>query len=861
MNSKLNRGEIIYYLPVIGAISLIFRAIIPFQLYFFAVSTTVFLLHYLYKSGIKIFFSTLTNGIKQAKILFFIAIIYLLVLILSFSKNPLIYKELFRVVSVLLIYFQFYILVTQRGVSFLINIFINTYLIYISVFFIVLLLQIAASHKFTAILLDYDFNMIALYLLLAIIIILNRTVSTQEKVKTIFLNIILFLFSLLIILTSSRRGVIILSVSIIVYIYISKTKYNKYFKNIRIYLLLFLSTLLLSVYVLTDSNIKYYAFHKIQQEAVKLQFISISNRLSSILNIDNKKIRFFRVKPGYVFLRKKIEKDIKENNFTFDKLNYLAMFSKSKDKLKKYYPDIYLIPDSIYYKKSFTDIPAIYNVDFNFYKIFKPTGFTNSKLISFNQYSTDSMFIFKIKDLTQFGSFIFLLPISDSSIFNMSFKYKNQDSKIPVSLHSLNKKSINFTILKDTSIRLSDNNFNRQLSIKVIDADVSSLICQLSFSDTLVMSDVNWERKRFSKSLVYSPVKYNKDTTLRDRIIFVENKIFKSINVDSCIYVNDIYQYHDSILLTTLFSNYTGSKVLSLNTKGAEFNSQNKLGLVRKIIPAFPNTYYVISFITNIQPDSLYFYTKRYPEVNPHYLYKKELKRMIKRINNREILVKDSFYVDSSNSLQSLFIVGSKRGGDSLFIKDFTCKYYKDNNIILTSNQKKYINYIKGNQKFIKAGKNIIIRDSLANIYRMKFSGDNNLFKTRKERWLFSYKYFNKLPIKQKLFGDRLRYLLVFSDIMYINNKEKLEYDYPHNPIISAFLYSGIIGGILYLCFLMTIIYKFVIKREKLRLISVLFVISFIFAFFSGNSHFSIPVFAILSLFPFVYDKRIKIDG
>jgi hypothetical protein len=100
----------------------------------------------------------------------------------------------------------------------------------------------------------------------------------------------------------------------------------------------------------------------------------------------------------------------------------------------------------------------------------------------------------------------------------------------------------------------------------------------------------------------------------------------------------------------------------------------------------------------------------------------------------------------------------------------------------------------------------------------------------------------------EKLLGNGFVYLHDFGEHFH-SNQQRI--DYPHNPIASAFLYSGLIGGIFYLFFLGYSLFLYFKYRSILRYFIVLYLITLFFMIFSGNSHFSAPFFTILSIIPF----------
>jgi hypothetical protein len=126
----------------------------------------------------------------------------------------------------------------------------------------------------------------------------------------------------------------------------------------------------------------------------------------------------------------------------------------------------------------------------------------------------------------------------------------------------------------------------------------------------------------------------------------------------------------------------------------------------------------------------------------------------------------------------------------------------------------------------------------------------NSIGSKRIKRWIYAWKIFKNYTLSQKLIGSGFDYLNLYNKKFY-PNKDKV--DYPHNPIVSAFLYSGIIGGVVYIWFLsLSLLYYYRYKKE-IKLLFILYLVTGFFVFFSGNSHFSVPAFSMLSVVPFIY--------
>ena len=126
--------------------------------------------------------------------------------------------------------------------------------------------------------------------------------------------------------------------------------------------------------------------------------------------------------------------------------------------------------------------------------------------------------------------------------------------------------------------------------------------------------------------------------------------------------------------------------------------------------------------------------------------------------------------------------------------------------------------------------------------------GDMTFSGSRTERWRYAwYLFSNEYNWYQKLIGKGFSYL----DNYNIKFFKGTNIDYPHNPIISAFLFSGLIGGLAYIYF-MIIVFWYYIKYWKHHLFFFLcFIVIFYFTFFSANTQFSVPALSIFSIIPF----------
>ncbi len=140
----------------------------------------------------------------------------------------------------------------------------------------------------------------------------------------------------------------------------------------------------------------------------------------------------------------------------------------------------------------------------------------------------------------------------------------------------------------------------------------------------------------------------------------------------------------------------------------------------------------------------------------------------------------------------------------------------------------------------------------------------NYLSDNRTERWQYAFDLFKNYSLKERIIGNGFNYIYLFDQkfehpkLTIEDIKGKGYFDYPHNPILSAFLYSGIIGGLFNIYFVLLTIWYYWKSRKTLGLFLILYGITLFFVFFSGNTFFSVPIFIVLSIIPFIERYRIK---
>jgi hypothetical protein len=116
---------------------------------------------------------------------------------------------------------------------------------------------------------------------------------------------------------------------------------------------------------------------------------------------------------------------------------------------------------------------------------------------------------------------------------------------------------------------------------------------------------------------------------------------------------------------------------------------------------------------------------------------------------------------------------------------------------------------------------------------------------TRSIRWKYSWEYFKKLPLENKIFGDGFKYEKIIG-----SNFKESPIDHPHNVFLSALLYGGILGFFLTLCLTGYLFYLYFVRWSFMGVFSVWYLLVMFLNFTSSNSIYSSRLGVFLLLFP-----------
>ncbi len=144
-------------------------------------------------------------------------------------------------------------------------------------------------------------------------------------------------------------------------------------------------------------------------------------------------------------------------------------------------------------------------------------------------------------------------------------------------------------------------------------------------------------------------------------------------------------------------------------------------------------------------------------------------------------------------------------------------------------------------------------------VERYENSKGKTFYSPRTERWYYAKELWDtKYKWYHKVFGHGFDYLEWYGQRFYPNTKKN---DWPHNPFITVLLYSGLIGLVLYIFFMIKVVLLYLKHRKKHGILFVGFIITFFFAFFSAGDPFDPPVMGFFIMLPFFIDYIHKKDN
>lgn len=797
-----------------------------------------------------------------------------------------------------LLFFLYVFIKDQKGVKF-ISTFSIGYILLNAILAVIFFINLYTTGNWYEGLFDIgtDENFLSLTFIIGFLIVLWIS-NNYYKINYIFFqSFLLLIFVVPVIVVGSRRGVILIIVIHIILIFYSLIKSivnRKIATNYSVYLsiVFFLLAAILFILSINSSAWRLYVvdnYFNTKSESIKqlytkskLTYKSIYNETPTYNEQFNKDWRPKLFSAHGVFDKKilnneisKLNKYIEEEQFNeaFSSIKKLRYFCKSFNHFKSVVPwqyssilDKKLLNDSIL---AFENLPYYFPIPHIENDIFSNINIKNLYLTQ--DPSITNFFQFIIDDTLKIGneqisSEILLMSNSQSSIkFSIEKKYLN---KLSVSLIHINSK-INIDYIESDSL-LCNNKIQKTFYLNTdgIESGIYRFIIspEIQIKDTLTIGPVEYKRlpkidtklDLFDYSLVNNYLKsYNKRKNdykeLYVRYLTKSYKLLPEQEDSLFMYLtqyNSVFQKFRPYGYSTKILGNTESTWL-FSRKNNEMNSGAYI-----LVPTMVSGTYQLSMTVKAKKTP-YFYVKRFPEEFPHYLDNKVNRSSLIKIDSTTYQLVYNYSPISSLSGIGTFIIGFSNTsiGDMFEISQANFKIIELKDSSVSRYQYNYIKLLM--QQPVNMGNAIVdsVKNQIYLSYKDSLSIGKNIFKSRLERWKFAWFYFKQQPLNKKIFGSGFKYLKIYPLVFELPDV-KIKYDYPHNPIISAFLYSGIVGGLIYIFFLVLTFYKYWIIRRRMALLGLLYLVTFSYVFFSGNSHFSVPAFIILSLMPFVFDEN-----
>lgn len=879
-------------------IALFLHGKVPYML-FLSVSLFLFVMtHIIYenrKNSKIIVRNYITYSIKSV-IYLNLVIIYLLVIIVNRPNEIILYKELIYAIYIWVIIGVLYVLFKLKPDSELLfkNYFQSGYVyLFLIVITGIIISIITKGILFREIFgLSIDYNFLAFSLLTCFIIIVHKYKNIQNKWGVLLFVIYLLILVISILISGSRRGLLFLGITnIILIVFLLKKIIHKTTHKILFGYFLVITFLIFLVSILFYSSpaaIKNYIVNKtfpLKKEQIKSQYSQILHRYSSIksdtisyverYNKDWISVPFERKSmiDDIMFNRvnKRFSKEYEEGAFdkAFESLIELRNFSNSVEKFsdalpyeyKKVFTKEFITSDNFLFAPYLYPIPYI---ERDFYSINKLENFHPLTSLK-NNSQLPILFIREKLDSASLSLFISLLP--------------NTNNKVFLFLKGFNKNELKISVLKkDNPINIDhieiankrDDGFSLvSLQFKVLDINkgIGKLIIQpnSNLNDTFCLGKHWHERSPINlKYIAKNNLKTVKtiQRILSEKITSHNNyyqrylnefKILTKAESDSLNY------FLDSIhLFQPNFKPYGRYSILVEENK---FQSSGNDIFTRcfAIVPSISGIRYRVNLkVKSSKPPDIYI--KRFPERTMFSLIKEVVKKEINFLGDSTYSIVYEYIIRESQSAIGALVIGERNaGGNDFFtIFDFKLSVQKKDSV-LNINPFQYSVLKRFIFKDIQEG-NLSRNDNKIMKYiewKEQYSFDENkMINSRAILWKFAFTYFNDFTLKEKIFGKGFEYLKVYQYIFDEKNDKTASNYYPHNPIISSLLYSGIIGALIYVLFLVQVFYRYLKLRKKIALFGILYLLAFSFTFFSGNSHFSVPAFLILSLIPYAFDLK-----
>lgn len=138
----------------------------------------------------------------------------------------------------------------------------------------------------------------------------------------------------------------------------------------------------------------------------------------------------------------------------------------------------------------------------------------------------------------------------------------------------------------------------------------------------------------------------------------------------------------------------------------------------------------------------------------------------------------------------------------------------------------------------------------------LNVNDSSELTSPRTDRWNYAIEYFNQQPFVNQIFGSGFEYLDLYAQRFSTSFE-----GFPHNPILSALLYSGIIGALAIILFYLVITSKIIYNMKVLNIFFLIFyAITYLYTMVSSNSIFSNTLFLMITFILIAQTKTARVE-
>jgi len=731
----------------------------------------------------------------------------------------------------------------------------------------------------------FDRNSYSLNLWISIISVFWLIKGVVSKKWVVYSNIYVFFLLILVLFSSSRRGIIlfvVFSVGFVIwqaYLFVNrKYKKNKYIVLLFLYISSFIVFFLT---IIASPNVRNSLFDVTINDKIVKSKITQTLRRYYILEFPNttheqfEKIFWGTNAKTASFLPNGIIVSVGstyKNRVDFVMYNWESIVNK--DSLLDLLPELSKRLRSLITSKSVMFLPELLNRPYIYSNFFSYSNLVNINLVSYSIDNKNYPYEFRLN--SDEGIVKLRLPALSNSSYKLKFRLESTENPInKLVLIDSTITHINYAMI-DTE-RSGVYSFQSEFNTDIIKNGFIELYIELKKTDSnFKLSDLLWELNSNSNNNIEANVLQKMTHNLKrfkheqKYYVYYWNQFYeaeKLINSDSM-------KWYSSKVISKLLNNhvilpkkYTNTKVVHLEDNDSiyfEGNTYFPRFVFNSPIVSKSLLYIDLDYYADTQ-EELSIFVNRSPEIGKNcFLYSKVIKDSITHINkhnyNRKVIVQ----VDSLNSAQFNIAFGYRNPNFDKVVVIKDCEFsmmLESDSVPLSIAQYNYLlklydNYnLKQNARVLIDSFTLLVNNESSKDFWMIDSAIYNYpMSDRLELWVFGVQYFKSLPWYKQLFGDGFNYYNIYTlkfGLRWIKYNKIKQY-FPHNPILSSLLYSGIIGAIAYILFLLQVFYYYFKYRKDYGILLIIFVMVFLYSFVSNRSHFTDTFFIIFTLFPFV---------